>query len=151
MTGSTQGAGSEESSVSSYQQIAAAVVHSSAVGLGEILKKYPGEAERAELARAYVDKIRFFPDQSGYFFVYTLDCVNIALPNPNAWQGKNLYDHRDTKGKYVIRELAAVVRKGGGWVEYYWPKPGQAGEYRKMSYAEPVPNTGYFIGTGFYL
>lgn len=54
------------------------------------------------------------------------DCVNIALPNPNKCQGKNLYDHKDSQGKYAIRELSAAAKKGGGFVEYYWIKPGFA-------------------------
>jgi signal transduction histidine kinase len=134
-----------------YKQISLALVHASAAGLGEVLKKYKSAAERADLIRTYIDKIRFFPDQTCYFFVYNLDCINIALPNPNAWQGKNLYDHQDSKGKYVIRELAAAARKGGGWVEYYWPRPGGAGEQKKLSYMEPIPGTDYFIGAGYYI
>jgi signal transduction histidine kinase len=149
MAKSTQGTGAEE--INTYKQIATAVVHASAVGLGELLKKYRSEAERADLIRTYIDKIRFFPDQTGYFFVYTLDGVNIALPNPNAWQGKNLYDHQDSKGKFVLREVAAEVKKGGGFVEYYWPKPGAEGEQKKISYAESIPGTNYFIGAGFYI
>lgn len=151
MAKSTQRTGAEEINDGTYKQIMTAVVHASALGLGEILKKYRSEAERADLIRTYIDKIRFFPDQTGYFFVYTLDCVNIALPNPNAWQGKNLYDHQDSKGKFVLREVAAAVKKGGGFVEYYWPKPGAAGEHKKLSYVEPIPGTNYFIGAGFYI
>jgi signal transduction histidine kinase len=128
-----------------------AVVHASAVGLGEVLKKYASEAERTDFIRTYINKIRFFTDQTGYFFVYNFDGVNIALPNPNEWQGKNLYDHKDSQGKYVIRELSADAKKGGGFVEYYWAKPGSKGEFKKLAYAESIPGTSYFIGTGVYI
>ena len=65
--------------------------------------------------------------------------------------GKDLSNYQDSRGKYVIRELSAAAMKGGGFVEYYWIKPGSTGEFRKLGYVEPIPNTTYFIGSGVYL
>jgi len=79
------------------------------------------------------------------------NCVNIAHATQKDLQGKNLFDYKDTKGKYVIRELADAAKKGGGMVEYYWIKPGSKGELKKLGYVEPIPGTNYFIGTGVYL
>ena len=138
-------------SLATYKQIMIALVHASAAGIGEVLKKYQGEAERTNLIRTYVNKIRFYPDQTGYFFVYNFDCLNIALPNPKEWQGKNLFEYKDSQGKYVIRELSAVAKKGGGFVEYHWTKPSVTGDFKKISYAEGIPGTEYFIGTGIYV
>ena len=147
----TQGKGAKEISIDTYKQILVAVVHASAVGLGEVLKNYKSEAERTDFIRTYVNKIRFFPDQTGYFFVYNFDGLNIALPNPNEWQGKNLYDYKDSQGKYLIREFSAAAKKGGVFVEYHWAKPGSTGEHKKLGYAESIPSTNYFIGTGVYI
>jgi len=141
----------KEISLDTYKQIIVPMVHASAVGLGQVLKNYRSEAERTEFIRTYVNKIRFFPDQTGYFFVYNFSCLNIALPNPYELQGKNLYSHQDSHGKYVIRELSAVAKQGGGFVEWYWTKPGSTGYHRKLGYAEPIPGTDYFIGTGVYI
>ena len=143
--------GVPETNMDTCKQIMVAAVHASAVGLGELLKKCCGEAERTDLIRTYANKIRFFPDQTGYFFVYNYDCLNIALPNPLDWQGKNLYNLQDPHGKYQIRELSAAAKKGGGFVEYYWLKPGSTEHYKKLSYAEPISGTDYFIGTGAYI
>jgi signal transduction histidine kinase len=41
--------------------------------------------------------------------------------------------------------------KGGGYVEFYWVKPGFKTEFKKLGYVEPIPGTNYFIGTGVYL
>ncbi len=147
----SQGKRAQEISIDTYKQIMVAVVHASAMGLSEVLNNYKSEAERTDFIRTYVNKIRFFPDQTGYFFVYNFDAVNIALPNPNKWQGKNLYDQKDSHGKYVVREVSAAAKKGGGFVEYYWAKPGSTGEHKKLGYAEPIPGTNYFIGTGVYI
>jgi hypothetical protein len=150
MAKSKQATGVPESSIDTYKQIMAVVVHASAVGLGEILKNYKSQAKKTELIRSFVNKTRFFPDQTGYFFVYDYDCLNIALPNPIEWQGKNLYDLKDSHGKYQIRELSAAAKQGGGFVEYYWLKPGSTVHQKKLSYAEPIPGTNYFLGTGVY-
>ncbi len=146
-----QTTGLTETSIDTYKQIMVAVVHASAVGLGELLKNYKSQAKQTELIRTYSNKIRFFPDQTGYFFVYKYNCLNIALPNPLDWQGKNLYDLQDSHGKYQIRELSAAAKKGGDFVEYYWLKPGSTKHLKKLAYAEPIPGTDYFIGTGAYI
>ncbi len=133
------------------EQVAKAVVHSAAVGLGGVLKNIENEKDRINTIRDFIEHIRFYPDLSGYFYVYDFDCVNIAHATQKDLPGKNLKDHRDAKGKYVIRELAAAAKKGGGFVEYYWVRPGFKGEHLKIGYVEPVPDTPYFIGTGVYI
>jgi signal transduction histidine kinase len=95
--------------------------------------------------------ISFYNDSSGNFYVYDYDCVNIAHARQKDLQGQNLYDYTDTRGKYVIRDLSAMAQAGGGYVEFYWIKPGDTGEKKKLGYVEPIPNTDYFIGSGVYL
>lgn len=133
------------------KDIAKTVVHATALGLGEILKDVKTEKERIALIRSFISPIRFYSDKSGYFYAYNFNCVNIAHATQKDLQGKNLYDHKDVKGKYVIRELSAAAKKGGGFVDFYWVKPGTKGEQKKMGYVEPIPGTDYFIGTGVYL
>ena len=145
----SQGKVAKETSLASYKQIMVAVVHASAVGLGEVLKKYPNETERTDLIRTYVNKIRFYPDQTGYFFVHDFDGLNIFHPIKKV-QGKNNYDEKDSQGKYYVRELNSAAKKGGGIVEYYWPTPGEAEEHKKLSYAESISGTKYVIGTGVF-
>jgi len=133
------------------RNIAQTTVHSTAIGLGEVLKNITDEKERIHLIGSFIDPIRFFPDKSGYFYVYNYDCVNTAHATQKDLVGKNLYNYKDCKGKFVIRELAEAARKGGGFVEYYWAQPDLTGTHKKMGYVEPIPNTKYFIGTGVYL
>ncbi len=143
--------GAQEKSMECYKDIAKTIVHTTATGLGEILKDVKSEKEKIALIRSFVNPIRFYPDKSGYFYGYDFQCVNIAHATQKDLPGKNLYDHKDVKGKYVIRELSAAAQKGGGFVEFYWLKPGVKGEQKKLGYVEPVPGTNYFIGTGVYL
>jgi len=151
ITGSGIGYGKDKASVECYKETAKTVVHATAVGLGETLKNVRSEKERVDMIRSFVGPIRFYADQSGYFYVYDYICLNIAHGTQKNLQGKNLYDHKDVKGKCVIRELSAAAKKGGGFVEFYWIKPGAKAEFKKLGYVEPIPGTDYFIGSGVYL
>jgi signal transduction histidine kinase len=145
------GYGEGKASIECYKETAKAVVHATAVGLGEILKGAKNEKERVDMIRSFVDPIRFYADKSGYFYVYDFSCLNIAHGADKNLQGKNLYDYKDVKGKFVIRELSAVAKKGGGFVDFYWVKPGSKDESKKLGYVESIPGTDYFIGSGVYL
>ena len=125
-------------------------VEVAAEGLGGVLARISDQGERTDEVRAFVDKVRFFQDKSGYFYVYTMDCVNVAHATQKDLVGKNLRDYRDPAGKYVIRDLAAAAGKGGGFVPYLWRKPGEEGQHEKVGYAAPIPGTTWFIGSGVY-
>ncbi|HDP67079.1 MAG TPA: C50 carotenoid epsilon cyclase [Candidatus Marinimicrobia bacterium] len=133
------------------KKIAVEVVRSHAVMLAEVLKTIDTENEQINFIRTAIDSVRFYDDNSGYFYVYDFDCVNIAHATQKDLLGQNLNDYQDCRGKYVIRALSAAAQNGGGFVEYYWIKPGETGEKRKLGYVEPVKDTEYFIGTGVYM
>jgi len=142
---------SDEDILEWNKQIAVAYVHSYAISIGEAVPEMKDDSTKIRYIRRAIDPIRFYSDSSGYFYVYDYNCVNIAHARQKDLQGKNLYDYTDTHGKYVIRELATQALKGGGYVEFYWIKPGDTGEKKKLGYVEPIPHTNYFIGTGVYL
>jgi|GEM_PF-3537867 len=123
--------------------------HSMALALGEKLQGIAEKEERFALIRQTVEPIRFEEDLSGYFFVFE-DTVNIAHPPMPEWQGEDMADLRDENGVYYVRELHLRARGGGGFVEYSFHKP-QMGEQPKLGYAEMIPHTPYWIGTGVYL
>ncbi|MDP3463033.1 MAG: cache domain-containing protein [Bacteroidales bacterium] len=133
------------------KKIAVAYVHSYAISIGEAVTEMSDETTIINYIRRAIDPISFYPDNSGYFYVYDNDCVNIAHARQKDLQGQNLFNYTDTRGKFVIRELAAMAQGGGGYVEFYWIKPGDTGEKKKLGYVEPIPNTNYFIGSGVYL
>ena len=142
---------SNDTSLECDKEIAKTIVYATASGLSEVLKDVKTEDKRIALIRAFISPMRFYRDNSGYFYAYDFNGVNIVLATQKDLQGKNLYDHKDAKGKYVIRELIAAAKKGGGFVEYYWLKPGVKDEQKKLGYVEGIPGTNYFIGTGVYL
>jgi methyl-accepting chemotaxis protein len=101
------------------------------------------------IIRNLVEKIIYEKDHSGYFFVYE-GTVNVAFPVKKESVGKDLGDVTDKNGVKVIQALRDAASNGGGFVQYIWPKPG-AGDQPKLSYAEMIPGTRMWIGTGVYL
>jgi signal transduction histidine kinase len=141
----------EDDTLEWNKKIAVAYVHSYAVSIGAAVTEIRDDSTRIAYIRRAIDPISFYPDSSGYFFVYTFDYVNIAHARQKNLQGQNLINYTDSRGKFVVRELSALAQAGGGYLEYYWIKPGETGEKKKLGYVEPIPNTDYFIGTGVYL
>lgn len=123
--------------------------HTAALALGHAIENVDDNEAKIERIRKLIDDIRFEQDKSGYYFVYR-GTVNVALPPNKKLQGKNLGDLKDKNGVYLVRELQKKAEKGGGFVEYVWPKPG-ADDTPKLSYAEMIPGTDMWIGTGVYL
>ncbi|WP_316897464.1 cache domain-containing protein [Pseudodesulfovibrio indicus] len=125
-------------------------VQVAASGLGGLVAGVEGREEQLRLLRGYVAKARFFPDGEGYFFVYDQDGTCVAHGAQPELVGRSLMDLKDASGFSVVRALVEVAGKGGGYVEYAWPKPGNDGSYDKIGYVEAIPGTGYIIGSGLY-
>jgi len=126
------------------------IVRITATGLGGLMESVENPQEHIELIRRFIQPIRFFPDKSGYFFVYDINGVCVAHATQPELVGKNLHDLQDAKGKYVIKDFISVARKGGGAVEYWWRKPNSDVVHDTISYVIPIPNTNLFIGSGIY-
>jgi len=140
-----------ENEILQFEEIAKYVVNTTATGLGAVVATMETEEEQIEFLRDFITPIRFYPDSTGYFYIYNYDCINIAHATQKDLQGEDLSQYQDSKGKFVIQELSKASQKGGGLVEYFWQKPEDETEYRKIGYVEPIPGTKYFIGTGVYL
>lgn len=133
------------------KEILHTVIHASGLSLGELLKSASDETGKKDMIRRFVKAVRFFPDNSGYIYVYTLDGVVVGHGGMPDLEGKNLIDHRDARGFYDVRMAIATAKKGGGFFEHYWPKPGGKGEFKKLTYVEAIAGTNYFIGAGAYV
>jgi methyl-accepting chemotaxis protein len=123
--------------------------HSAALMTEAAIKGVTDKEEKKTIIRNLVEKIIYEKDRSGYFFVYE-DTVNVAFPVKKDNIGKDLGGVTDKNGVKVIQALRDQAKSGGGFVNYIWPKPG-AGDQPKLSYAEMIPGTDMWIGTGVYL
>lgn len=123
--------------------------HTIALAAGHAIEGVDDKEKQIEIIRRLIDDIRFEEDKSGYYFVYD-GTVNVALPPKKELQGKDLAGTKDKNGVYLVRELRDAAQNGGGFVTYVWDKPG-AGDVEKLGYAELIPGTKMWIGTGVYL
>lgn len=87
----------------------------------------------------------------GYFFLYTLDGVNLMHPREPDLVGRNLSDIHDSRGEPTIRMLLERARTGGGFVVYRWMKPSTHRETPKLGYVTVLERWGWMVGTGMYL
>lgn len=142
----TQASEAVEAEVRAKLQVA---THGLAEALGRAVAAAPSPEAAEQTARSLIESVRFESDRSGYFFIYRGTTVVTVPPKPEL-TGKDLADVKDENGVRFVAELAANAKKGGGFVNYVFPKPG-AGPTPKVGYSEMVPGTDLWIGTGVYL
>ncbi|VTU27799.1 Signal transduction histidine-protein kinase/phosphatase DegS [Variovorax sp. PBL-H6] len=106
------------------------------------------EATRAEALRrlAALDY-----GNDGYFFVYDLRGRSLMHSRQPELVNQDLWELRDSRGRFTIQELIARARDGGGFVEYEWRKPSSAQLAPKLGYVTALPRWNWMLGTGLYL
>jgi methyl-accepting chemotaxis protein len=122
-----------------------------------IAKYFAEEAEKGRLsasdaqerAKATLRAIRF--GQGDYIFVYDHDGINLVLGPQPASEGKSLIGAKDANGVLFVRELVEAGKKGGGFVEYLFPRPGSDKPAGKLGYAAGFGPWKWVIGTGVYV
>ncbi len=106
------------------------MTHSFAAGLGSALANARNEEDRINLIRSFIGPVRFFPDNSGYFYVYDSKCVNIAHAVQKDLQGKNLWDYKDARENWSFRHSSRPLKKAEGLSISTGSNPGQKNKYR---------------------
>lgn len=91
---------------------------------------------------------------SGDYYIFVTDSneKEICHPNPQV-VGKSATEIVDTNGKKVGVLLLEAAKKGGGWVDYVWPRPGTTKPVPKSSYSVSVKGPDgktYYVGSGGY-
>lgn len=107
------------------------------------------ESERKHQALEILRQLRYGSD--GYFFVYDDAGFNLAHPIMPELEGQNLIDLRDSNGNFLIQNLLASAKAGGGFHQYLWHKPSTDEVVPKLSYAIWLPKWEWMVGTGLYI
>lgn len=129
----------------------AEVVQVTANGLSSLIKGFEEEDKKLEIIRDFIEDIRFLSDRSGYFYIYNYEGICMAHPIQKDLIGNNLYDYRDSNGKYIIRALINTAKTGGGFIDFRWQKPDGTPDRQKLGYVFPIEGTDYLIGSGVYM
>jgi methyl-accepting chemotaxis protein len=152
-----------ETFVSDYEKSAYGFYENELKTIMEMMQQTANTIYKAEKAKgssdetikeailAQLDALRFFNDKSGYIFIYTADGTNVLLPTNKSLQGKNLIDLKDSNGIFFVKELIAMAQKGGGLVQYYFPKVKDGQPFLKYAYSVPFEPYKWTLGTGIYV
>lgn len=90
-------------------------------------------------------------DEQEYFWLTDKNARMVAHPMKPELDGKDMAEMKDPTGKHIFLEFANVVKqRGQGFIEYYWPKPGEQAPAAKISYVRGFAPWGWIIGTGVY-
>jgi methyl-accepting chemotaxis protein len=107
-------------------------------------------ARMKQQAMEQVAKMRL--SDGNYFWINDLEPRMVMHPIKPELNGQSLKEFEDTKGKKLFVEMAEKARKKGeGTVEYWWGKPGQEGDFPKLSYVKLFEPWNWVIGMGVYM
>lgn len=107
------------------------------------------EEEAIENSKYIVRSTRY-NNGAGYFWADMADGVNAVHINPDV-EGTNRYNSQDEKGNYFVRDtIAAGDKPEGGFIDFYFSKPGESEAKAKRGFIKKFAPYGWYIGTGNY-
>jgi len=116
-------------------------------------KEAKGELTKAQaqrLAQEAVNDIRY--EGSEYFWINDMDGVMVMHPIDPKLNGQNVLQRKDSNGKFYFQEFVKVAKSSNqGFVDYYFPKPGETKPSPKISYVKLVPQWNWIVGSGIYV
>ncbi|CAB1256235.1 Chemotaxis protein [Ruminococcaceae bacterium BL-6] len=91
-----------------------------------------------------------YSGETGYFEADLEDGTCAAHMNQK-FEGLKRLDYKDPVGNYYIKNIiAAGNRKGGGFSEYYFEKPGKSGLVYKRAFTQKFEPYGWYVTSGVY-
>ncbi|ALK34979.1 methyl-accepting chemotaxis protein [Burkholderia plantarii] len=105
-------------------------------------------ARREAIAR--IADLRYGGD--GYVTIVGANSVMVMHPTSPALDGRDMSGWRDARGFALYRAIAAAGASpaGGGFLEYWWPKPGESGPSPKLGYVQRFGPWGWDLIAGAY-
>jgi methyl-accepting chemotaxis protein len=91
-------------------------------------------------------------DKVEYFWINDMHPVSVMHPIKPELEGKDQTGNIDKTGKALYVEFVKTVKaSGGGFVDYYWTKPGSDAVVPKISYVKGFEPWGWVVGSGIYI
>ena len=104
--------------------------------------------ETIQQSKALLRSLQF--GKGDYFYAY--DAQGVMQSNPNtALEGKNLFNATDPDGVYFARQQIELAPKGGGFVQFRFPRLGGTEPIAKISYVTEFKPLAWAVGGGIYL
>ncbi|MFP4167650.1 MAG: cache domain-containing protein [Desulfonatronovibrionaceae bacterium] len=107
-------------------------------------------AELKEEALREVGQMRL--SNGNYFWINDTGPKMVMHPIKPELNGEDLSDYEDTRGKKLFVQMVRTTEEDGqGFVDYYWPKPDEDGDFPKLSYVKLFEPWDWIIGMGVYM
>lgn len=104
-----------------------------------------------EKLRTKLRDTRFFSDLSGYYFIYDLNGTNVMHGANKALEGLDLMDVQDGNGKYITKDiLALLAQSDGAYYDWTWKNPEDEVYRKKIGYMALIKPLNLFIGSARY-
>lgn len=116
------------------------------IGSGDYI--YQMEANLLEAALQRIEHLHL--PAEGYIAVLDEEGRLLTSNASPADLGKLPEDMDDLYQQELVQRLLDKARRGGGFIEYFWNRPGHEGQYRKLSRVAWVPETRWVIVAGGY-
>ena len=116
-------------------------------------KQENGEMTEEEAKKAAADAIRElrYDDDSGYFWVDTVEGVNVVLLGRDT-EGQSRWDAADPSGRKYIQEMIENgKKKGGGYTNLMFAKPNETEPLPKINYTVLYEPYQWVLGTGVWV
>lgn len=111
-----------------------------------------GQLSEDDAQKQALAALRGFRYEDGnYFWVNSSKPMILLHPAKPGLEGKDASDIKDPSGRAIFREFADLARKGGGVVDYEWPKPGSSIAVPKTSHVSYFAPWDMTVGTGSYV
>ncbi|MFH0878466.1 MAG: cache domain-containing protein [Lentisphaerota bacterium] len=87
-----------------------------------------------------------------YIWIGDMEGQMLMHPIKYKMNGTDILGIKDANGKFFFAEFIEVAKKGQGWVDYMWPKPGEKPPSQKVSFVKKVTCDGkeIYAGSGIY-
>jgi methyl-accepting chemotaxis protein len=106
--------------------------------------------EAKKKAAQQLSKLRY--EGKEYVWINDLHPRMVMHPYKPELNGTDLSESKDPSGKLLFVEFVKISKeKGGGIVNYLWPKPGASAPVQKTSYVKLYEPWGWIVGSGIYV
>jgi methyl-accepting chemotaxis protein len=105
--------------------------------------------EAQKMAGKRLGALRY--EEKEYIWINDQQPRMVMHPYKPELNGKDVSDIKDPSGRQIFVEFVKTSKeRGGGFVTYHWPKPGEIEPVEKLSYVKLYEPWGWVIGSGVY-
>lgn len=120
-----------------------------------LYREYHGSHDAAFVQKMIKDALRpvRFNHERGYYFAVNMNGIEELFADHPELEGTDVSGMQDTEGRYVIRDMIALVKHSGeGFYRYTWTKPNAEGQhFPKIAFVKRFEPYNWLIGTGEYV